>query len=72
MSVRSVVYFGLLTFVPLYYVGTLHRGKQIYVMVDPQRGEWVFVDLCGRQLRSVPAEELRAERIRSLTVAKRD
>ena len=55
-----------------YYVGTLHRGKQIYVVVDPERGEWVFADLAGRQLRSVVAEELRAERIRSLTVAKRD
>jgi MFS transporter, FSR family, fosmidomycin resistance protein len=27
VSVRSVVYFGLLTFVPLYYVGTLHTSK---------------------------------------------
>ena len=55
-----------------HYVGTLHRGKRIYVMVDPQRGEWVFADLQGRQLRSIAAEELTAERIRSLTVAKRD
>jgi hypothetical protein len=55
-----------------HYVGTLHRGKQIYVMVDPQRGEWLFADLSGQQLRSVPAEELTAERIRTLTVAKRD
>ena len=27
VSLRSVVYFGLLTFVPLYYVGTLHTSK---------------------------------------------
>jgi FSR family fosmidomycin resistance protein-like MFS transporter len=27
VSVRSVVYFGLLTFIPLYYVGTLHTSK---------------------------------------------
>jgi hypothetical protein len=54
-----------------YYVGTLHRGKDIYVMVDPERGEWVFADLAGQQLRSVPAEELRVERIRSLTVTNR-
>jgi hypothetical protein len=54
-----------------HYVGTLHRGKRIYVMVDPQRGEWVFADLAGQQLRSIPAEELTAERIRTLTVAKR-
>ena len=54
-----------------HYVGTLHRGKDIYVMVDPERGEWVFASLEGQQLRSAPADELRAERIRTLTVAKR-
>jgi hypothetical protein len=54
-----------------HYVGTLHRGRDIYVMVDPERAEWVFADLDGRQLRSAPADELQAERIRTLTVAKR-
>jgi hypothetical protein len=54
-----------------HYVGCLHRGKEVYVMVDPERVEWVFVDPQGRQLRSQPAEELQAERIRSLTVANR-
>ena len=54
-----------------HYVGIMHRGKCIYVMVDPERVEWVFVDQEGRQLRSQPAEELRAERIRSLKVANR-
>lgn len=54
-----------------HYVGCMHRGKDIYVMVDPERVEWVFVDAAGRQLRSQPAEELRAERIRGLTVTNR-
>ncbi len=54
-----------------HYVGCMHRGKSIYVMVDPERIEWVFADQQGRQLRSQPAEELSAERIRSLTVANR-
>ena len=54
------------------YVGCMHRGKDIYVMVDPQRVEWVFVDAQGQQLRSQPADEFQAERIRSLTVSKRN
>lgn len=54
-----------------HYVGCMHRGKRIYVMVDPERAEWVFVDQQGRQLRSQPAEELQAGRIRGLTVTKR-
>jgi hypothetical protein len=54
-----------------HYVGCMHRGKDIYVMVDPERVEWVFADAQGRQLRSQPAEELQAGRIRGLTVTKR-
>jgi hypothetical protein len=54
-----------------HYVGCMHRGKDVFVMVDPQRGEWLFVDRQGRQLRSQPAEELQAGRIQSLTVTKR-
>ena len=54
-----------------HYVGCMHRGKDIYVMVDPEKVEWVFVDAQGQQLRSQPAEELQAERIRSLTVTNR-
>ena len=54
-----------------HYVGCMHRGKHIYVMVDPERVEWVFADQRGRQLRSQPAEELQAQRIRGLTVTNR-
>lgn len=54
-----------------HYVGCMHRGKDIFVMVDPERVEWVFADRQGKQLRSQPAEELQAERIRRLTVTKR-
>lgn len=53
------------------YVGIRHRGRDVYVMVDPKRAEWLFTDEQGKQLRVQPAEELTAERIRSLTVAKR-
>ena len=54
-----------------HYVGCMQRGKAIYVMVDPERIEWVFVDAQGQQLRSQPAEELQAERICGLRVTKR-
>jgi len=54
-----------------HYVGSLHRGRSVYVMVDPQRVEWVFADAQGRQLRTQPATELAAERIRTLTVTNR-
>jgi hypothetical protein len=54
-----------------HYVGCMHRGKVVYVMVDPERVQWVFADVHGRQLRVQPAEELQAKRIRTLTVANR-
>jgi hypothetical protein len=54
-----------------HYVGCMHQRKEVFVMVDPQRVEWLFVDSQGRQLRSQPAEELAAERIQSLTVSNR-
>jgi hypothetical protein len=53
------------------YVGCVHRGKTVFVMVDPIRAEWVFVDEQGRQLRTQPAPELQAGRIVSLTVTNR-
>jgi hypothetical protein len=55
-----------------HYVGCMHQRKDIFVMVDPQRVEWLFVDRQGRQLRNQPAEELQTERIRSLTVTNRE
>lgn len=54
-----------------HYVGILHRGKSVYVMVDPERVEWVFADEQGQQLRVQPAEELQAARIRGLGVTSR-
>ena len=40
------------------YVGKIHQGKDVYVMYDPERNEWLFTDREGRQLRRQPAEEL--------------
>ena len=50
------------------YMSIMQRAS---VMVDPERVEWVFADADGRQLRTQPAAELSAERIRSLTVTNR-
>jgi hypothetical protein len=54
-----------------YYVGKLHVGKLVYVMLDPQRCEWVFADDKGQQLRTQPAEQLSRPRIETLTVSQR-
>jgi hypothetical protein len=53
------------------YVGKGHTGKDIYVLLDPLRREWIFADAHGQQLRSQPAEEISRERILSLTVTHR-
>lgn len=53
------------------YVGKEHRGKDIYVKLDPLRREWIFADADGRQLRHQPAEELSRQRIVSRTVTHR-
>jgi hypothetical protein len=54
-----------------YYVGKLHQGKVVYVMLDPQRREWIFADEHGQQLRTQPADQLTRERIQALTVTAR-
>ena len=48
------------------YVGVRHRGRTVWVMFDPNTGEWVIADEHGQQLRSRPAELIRAETIRQL------
>jgi hypothetical protein len=54
-----------------YYVGVIHKGKTVYVMFDPEVGEWVFVDDRGRELRHRPATEIRRETILGLMVTRR-
>jgi hypothetical protein len=54
-----------------HYVGILHEGKTVYVMLDPEAGEWVFADDRGHQLRRRPAEEISRENILQLTVTRR-
>jgi hypothetical protein len=54
-----------------HYVGQIHKGKDVYVMFDPNRTEWVFADRHGRQLRSLPAEMVSPQRVMDLEVTHR-
>jgi hypothetical protein len=53
------------------YVGVIHKGKDVFIMFDPERLEWVVADKEGRQLRRHPADEISQERIIGLTVTNR-
>jgi hypothetical protein len=53
------------------YVGKHHISKTVWVSLDPMGPTWVIADVKGCQLRTHAAEELSAERIRSLTVTHR-
>jgi transposase InsO family protein len=48
------------------YVGVIHRGAVVQVMFDPHRREWLLCDRRGQQLRTQPAPEIEAGRIRAL------
>jgi hypothetical protein len=50
------------------YVGKPYIGTRVYVSLDPTGPTWVIADQSGRQLRTHTADELTAERIRSLSV----
>lgn len=50
------------------YIGSIHGGKLVYVMFDPDACEWLFTDSAGRELRRRPAPEITAERIVALEV----
>jgi hypothetical protein len=54
-----------------HYVGVLHQGKNVFIMVDPDLREWVFVDDRGLQLRRRPADEICAENIQQLMLTRR-
>ena len=53
------------------YVGKPQIGKYVYVSLDPTGPTWVFADESGREVRTHPADELTAERIRNLSVSSR-
>jgi hypothetical protein len=54
-----------------YFVGLMWSGRRIWVGFDPERGEWMFQDERGREIRRQAASELSAERIMALDVSHR-
>jgi hypothetical protein len=50
------------------YVGTIHKGRRVYVQFDPERIEWIISDPRGQQLRVVPADELKSRAVRTLNL----
>jgi hypothetical protein len=54
-----------------HYVGVIHQGKTVYVMLDPEVCEWVFTDRQGQQLRRQPATQISRENIIGLKVTHR-
>jgi hypothetical protein len=54
-----------------YFVGLMWRGQRIWVGFDPERGEWMFQDETGREIRRQAAPELSADRIVALEVTHR-
>lgn len=51
-----------------HYVGKAYAGQVVYHSFDPTACEWIFRDERGTQLRTRPADELTANRIRTLQV----
>ena len=54
-----------------HYVGVIHQGREVYVMLDPESREWVFAEERGQYLRRQAADYLTPERIVGLTVTRR-
>jgi hypothetical protein len=54
-----------------HYVAYLRRGKDVYVMYDPDSNERVFADRDGRQLTRRPADQLSPDRVINLNVSHR-
>jgi hypothetical protein len=54
-----------------YFVGSVWGGRTIWVGFDPERGEWMFQDEKGHEIRRQSAPELSAERILTLEVTNR-
>jgi hypothetical protein len=48
------------------YVGTLHKGKTVYVQFDPDQIAWIISDIHGSQLRQIPAP-LTSTAVRTVT-----
>jgi hypothetical protein len=54
-----------------YYIGVIHKRKNVYVMFDPGTCEWVVADEEGRQLSRQASREISRESILGLSVTHR-
>lgn len=54
-----------------HYVGKIHSKKEVHVMYDPNRNEWVISDRDGTQLRNLPADWLSPQSVMDLEVTRR-
>ena len=54
-----------------HYVGRIHRKKEVHVMYDPNRNEWVISDRDGTQLRNLPADWLSRQSVVDMEVTRR-
>jgi hypothetical protein len=54
-----------------HYVGKVHRGRTVYVLLDPVDRDWLFTTAEGMQLRRKTAQEIAPERILKLQVTHR-
>jgi transposase InsO family protein len=52
------------------YVGRAHRGRTVYVHLEPDSQEWAVRDQQGNLLKRLAAAELSAQDIRGLTVSR--
>jgi hypothetical protein len=55
-----------------YYIGSIHKRKDVFVMFDPGTYEWLVADDEGRQLSRQPAKQINREDIRDLAVSLRE
>jgi hypothetical protein len=51
------------------YVGTLLKGRDVYISLDPIEAAWVYADKSGATIHRQPAKELTADNIRALGVS---
>lgn len=54
-----------------HYLGSIHRGQFVHVMLDPDECKWVFADDEGRQLGRLAATYLTKLAISNLTVSRK-
>jgi hypothetical protein len=55
-----------------YYVGVIHRDRDVQVMFDPDQNVWLVTDDQGRLLNQLAPKEISEQRIRNLDVNRKE